>query len=200
VVRNGRAVPRSVMTSAGAIEVHAPRVNDKRIDEATGERKKFSSAILPAWCHRPPMITDVLPLLYLHGLSGGDLVPALEQFLGSSAGLSASTTTRPTEVWQGEQKAFAAGISRGSTTRTCGRTVFTSTSDSADDRGVDQRDREQHPGGAGHALAQPGRDATSVGEIARLGMPGEGRGAEGHHRLRAEDHDADADPQAGARS
>ncbi len=49
----------------------------------------------------------MLPLLYLHGLSGGDFVPALEQFLGSSAGLSASTITRLTEQWQAEQKAFS---------------------------------------------------------------------------------------------
>ncbi len=108
VVRNGRAEPRQVVTSAGAIDVHAPRVNDKRTDEATGQRKRFSSAILPAWCRRSPKISDVLPLLYLHGLSGGDFVPALEQFLGSSAGLSASTVTRLTEQWQSEQKAFSA--------------------------------------------------------------------------------------------
>jgi len=107
VVRNGRAEPRQVLTSAGAIDVQAPRVNDKRIDEATGERRRFASAILPAWCRRSPKITDVLPLLYLHGLSGGDFVPALEQFLGSSAGLSASTITRLTEQWQDEGKAFA---------------------------------------------------------------------------------------------
>ncbi len=50
----------------------------------------------------------MLPLLYLHGLSSPDFVPALGQFLGSSAGLSASTVTRLTEVWQGEQRAFAA--------------------------------------------------------------------------------------------
>src|SRR5664279_3444189 len=54
VVRNGRHQPRTVVTSAGAIDVHAPRVNDKRIDEATGERKRFASAILPAWCRRSP--------------------------------------------------------------------------------------------------------------------------------------------------
>jgi transposase-like protein len=95
------------MTAAGAIDVHAPRVNDKRIDQATGERKRFCSAILPAWCRRSPKISEVLPLLYLHGLSGGDFVPALEQFLGSSAGLSASTITRLTEQWQAEQKAFS---------------------------------------------------------------------------------------------
>ena len=95
------------MTSAGAVDVHAPRVNDKRVDETTGQRQRFASAILPAWCRRSPKITDVLPLLYLHGLSGGDFVPALEQFLGSSAGLSASTVTRLTEQWQAEQKAYS---------------------------------------------------------------------------------------------
>jgi putative transposase len=107
VVRNGHAEPRTVLCAAGAIEVRAPRVTDKRIDEVTGERRRFSSAILPAWCRRSPKITDVLPLLYLHGLSGGDFVPALEQFLGSGAGLSASTVIRLTEQWQDEQRAFA---------------------------------------------------------------------------------------------
>jgi transposase-like protein len=106
VVGNGYAEPRSVMCAAGAVEVRAPRVNDKRIDEATGQRQRFKSAILPAWCRRSPKIGEVLPLLYLHGLSGGDFVPALEQFLGSSAGLSASTVTRLCEQWQDEQKAF----------------------------------------------------------------------------------------------
>jgi putative transposase len=107
VVRNGYAVPRQVMTSAGAVEVKAPRVNDRRVDEATGERCRFSSAILPPWCRRSPRIAEVLPLLYLHGLSSGDFVPALEQFLGSSAGLSAATVTKLTVTWQDEQRAFA---------------------------------------------------------------------------------------------
>jgi len=107
VVRNGHAEPRTVLCAAGAIEVRAPRVNDKRVDEETGERKRFSSAILPAWCRRSPKIGEVLPLLYLHGLSGGDFVPALEQFFGSVAGLSASTITRLCEQWQDEQRAFA---------------------------------------------------------------------------------------------
>jgi transposase-like protein len=106
VVRNGHHDPRTVLCSAGAIEVRAPRVNDKRIDEASGERKRFASAILPAWCRRSPKIGEVLPLLYLHGLSSGDFVPALEQFLGTSAGLSASTVTGLTERWREEQKAF----------------------------------------------------------------------------------------------
>lgn len=81
VVRNGYHQLRNVTTAAGAVEVKAPRVNDKRVDEATGERKRFSSAILPPWCRKSPKISEVLPLLYLHGLSSGDFVPALEQFL-----------------------------------------------------------------------------------------------------------------------
>ena len=60
--------------------------NDKRTDPDTGDRKRFSSAILPPWARKTPKITEVLPLLYLHGLSSGDFVPALGQFLGSSAG------------------------------------------------------------------------------------------------------------------
>jgi transposase-like protein len=108
VVRNGSAQPRQVLTSAGAVQVTAPRVNDRRVDPQTGERARFSSAILPPWCRRTPKITEVLPLLYLHGLSSGDFIPALGEFLGSSAGLSASVITRLTQTWQAEQRAFAA--------------------------------------------------------------------------------------------
>jgi putative transposase len=67
---------------------------------------RFSSAILPPWCRRSPKIAEVLPLRYLHGLSTGDFVPALEQFLGSSAGLSPATVTRLTAQWQADQQAF----------------------------------------------------------------------------------------------
>jgi hypothetical protein len=78
-VRNGSHQPREVLTSAGAVEVVAPRVNDRRTDPDTGERTRFTSAILPPWCRKTPKITEVLPLLYLHGLSSGDFVPALGQ-------------------------------------------------------------------------------------------------------------------------
>ena len=88
VVRNGYHAPREVTTAAGAVPVRAPRVNDKRIDEVTGERARFASAILPAWARKSPRVAEVLPLLYLHGLSTGDFAPALEQFLGTGAGLS----------------------------------------------------------------------------------------------------------------
>jgi transposase-like protein len=104
VVRNGHARPREVTTVAGAVEVTAPRVNDRRVDEHTGERARFRSSILPPWCRKSPKITEVLPLLYLHGLSSKDFVPALGQFLGSGAGLSASAITRLTEAWQEEHR------------------------------------------------------------------------------------------------
>jgi transposase-like protein len=107
VVRNGYHQCREVLTSAGAVEVIAPRVNDKRADPVTGERMRFSSAILPPWARKTPKVTEVLPLLYLHGLSSGDFVPALGQFLGSSAGLSAAVITKLTETWRAEQRAFA---------------------------------------------------------------------------------------------
>ncbi|HEX3784254.1 MAG TPA: IS256 family transposase [Pseudonocardiaceae bacterium] len=107
VVRNGYHQPRGVLTSAGAVEVTAPRVNDKRTDPDTGERKRFASAILPAWARKTPKITEVLPLLYLHGLSSGDFIPALGQFLGSSKGLSAAVITKLTEEWKTEQRVFA---------------------------------------------------------------------------------------------
>jgi putative transposase len=107
VVRNGHARPRQVTTAAGAVEVTAPRVNDRRVDEATGERRRFCSSILPPWCRRSAKVTEVLPLLYLHGLSSKDFVPALEEFFGSGAGLSAPVITRLTTAWQEECRRFA---------------------------------------------------------------------------------------------
>jgi len=108
VVRNGSHQPREVLTGAGAVEVCAPRVNDRRTDPDTGGRRRFASAILPAWCRKTPKVTEVLPLLYLHGLSSSDFGPALGQFLGSSAGLSASVITKLCETWKAEQRTFAA--------------------------------------------------------------------------------------------
>ncbi|MEU0788157.1 IS256 family transposase [Streptomyces sp. NPDC006173] len=114
VVRNGRHRPRQVTTAAGSVEVAAPRVNDKRIEETTGERKRFSSKILAPWCRKSPKVSEVLPLLYLHGLSGGDFVPALEQFLGSAAGLSGPTVNRLTKQWTDDHTAFQARDLSGS--------------------------------------------------------------------------------------
>ncbi len=107
VVRNGHAEARTVKTAAGAVVVEAPRVNDRRVDEATGERQRFRSSILLPWCRRSPQVSAVLPLLYLHGLSTGDFVPALAEFFGAGAGLSGPVVARLTKSWQDEQEAFA---------------------------------------------------------------------------------------------
>ncbi len=78
VVRNGYHAERQVATAAGAVAVKQPRVNDRRADEVTGQRRRFFSAIMPAWARKSPGVAEVLPLLYLHGLSSGDFVPTLE--------------------------------------------------------------------------------------------------------------------------
>jgi transposase-like protein len=106
VTRNGNARPREVVTVAGSIPVVAPRVNDKRVDEETGQRLRFRSVILPPYARRSPKVTEVLPLLYLHGLSTKDFVPALAEYFGSEAGLSASAICRLTTSWEAEVAAF----------------------------------------------------------------------------------------------
>ena len=75
VVRNGRARERKLTVGSGTMAIRAPRVNDKRVDEETGEREKFGSRILPAYARRSPKVTDVLPVLYLRGLSSTGVPP-----------------------------------------------------------------------------------------------------------------------------
>ena len=105
VVRNGRAREREILCGAGAVEVRVPRVNDRRVDEH-GERRRFKSVIVPPYMRRSPKVSELLPLLYLHGLSSGDFVPALEEFFGTEAGLSAASITRLTKQWQEERERF----------------------------------------------------------------------------------------------
>src|SRR5215212_8415977 len=106
VVRNGHARQREVTTGAGPVTVRAPRINDRRVDPVTGARGRFRSVVLPPWCRKSPKVAEVLPLLYLHGLSTGDFVPALEAFFGSAAGLSAAVITRLVTAWQADHEAF----------------------------------------------------------------------------------------------
>src|SRR3954449_563576 len=107
VVRNGRARERKLTVGSGTVAVQAPRVNDKRVDAQTGERQKFSSKILPAYARRSPKVSEVLPILYLHGLSTGDFEPALRDLLGEDAsGLSATSISRLTKAWQAEHEQF----------------------------------------------------------------------------------------------
>lgn len=106
VVRNGPARPRKVTLGAGTIEVRAPRVNDQRVDD-TGARQRFRSRILPPYMRRSPKVAEVLPILYLRGLSTGDFRAALPVLLGEdAAGLSPTTITRLTAEWEQDYKAF----------------------------------------------------------------------------------------------
>ncbi len=109
VVRNGLARARKLTTGAGTMEVRAPRVNDRRVNEA-GERERFSSQILPPYMRRSPRVAEVLPILYLRGLSTGDFREALPVLLGKDAsGLSPTTITRLTAEWQKEYEEFRKG-------------------------------------------------------------------------------------------
>jgi putative transposase len=105
VVRNGRARHRPVLTGVGPVTITAPRVNDRRV--VAGTRQKFTSAILPPYVRRSPRVENVLPLLYLHGLSSGDFREALPALLGpKAAGLSPSAIVRLTKAWTTEYEAF----------------------------------------------------------------------------------------------
>jgi transposase-like protein len=100
VVRNGRAAERTLVTGAGSLKIRAPRVDDRR------EGRRFSSSILPRYARRSPKVADVLPVLYLRGLSTGDFAPALEEFFGTDTGLSATSITRLVETWSDDYTAF----------------------------------------------------------------------------------------------
>ncbi len=106
VVRNGKAQPRQVTLGSGTVEIAAPRVNDRR-HGPDGERQRFTSKILPPYMRRSPKVSEVLPVLYLRGLSTGDFREALPMLLGEEAtGLSPTNISRMTAVWQEEYQAF----------------------------------------------------------------------------------------------
>ena len=106
VVRNGKARARKVTCGAGTLTVAAPRVDDRRVD-AQGQRQRFTSRILPPYMRRSPKVAEVLPVLYLRGLSMGDFQEALPILLGKdAAGLSPTNIARLTAVWEEEYHAF----------------------------------------------------------------------------------------------
>jgi transposase-like protein len=109
VVRNGQGRPRKLTLGAGTVELRAPRVDDRRRDEQ-GRRRRFTSHILPPYMRRSPKVAEVLPILYLRGLSTGDFRPALESLLGEdAAGLSPTNSARLTACREKEYAAFRRG-------------------------------------------------------------------------------------------
>jgi len=106
VVRNGKGRTRKVTVGAGTISVSAPRVNDRRTDQ-DGARRRFTSRILSPYMRRSPKVAEVLPVLYLRGLSTGDFREALAALLGNDAvGLSATNIARLTNEWEADYRAF----------------------------------------------------------------------------------------------
>lgn len=106
VVRNGKARPRPVTMGSGTVEIEAPRVNDKRVVD--GQRQKFTSQILPPYMRRSAKVSEVLPVLYLRGLSTGDFREALPVLLGEEAsGLSPTSIAKLTATWQAEHESFS---------------------------------------------------------------------------------------------
>jgi transposase-like protein len=102
VVRNGHLPERRVQTGIGEVAVKAPRVRDR------GGELKFSSSILPPYLRRTRSLEELLPWLYLKGLSTGDFSSALTALLGKDApGLSANTISRLKEVWKREYEQWS---------------------------------------------------------------------------------------------
>jgi len=105
VVRNGVMRPRTIMTGVGPVEVTQPRVHDRR---PAGKREKFTSKILPPYLRKTKSIEELIPWLYLKGVSTGDFSEALAALLGPEApGLSATTVTRLKGVWETEYQAWS---------------------------------------------------------------------------------------------
>ena len=105
VVRNGYAAERTVVTGLGPMPVKMPRAHDRRPES---ERERFTSKLLPPYLRKAKQIDELIPWLYLKGVSTGGFNEALQALLGHGCpGLSASTVTRLTCTWQDEQAAWA---------------------------------------------------------------------------------------------
>jgi len=100
VVRNGHLPKRTITTGVGLIEVEQPRVLDRR---TRNEAEPFSSKILPPYLRKTKSLEELIPWLYLKGVSTGDFNEALTALVGPNCpGLSASTVTRLKACWEDE--------------------------------------------------------------------------------------------------
>jgi transposase-like protein len=104
VVRNGHLPTREILTGVGPIQVTQPRVHDRRGPE---QREKFTSKLLPPYLRKAKNMEELIPWLYLKGISTGDMSEALQALVGpQAAGLSASTVSRLKESWEKEFTAW----------------------------------------------------------------------------------------------
>src|SRR5690348_15718096 len=101
VVRNGHHQPRTILSGVGPIEVRQPRVDDRRVDK-NGVRFRFTSKVLPRYLRKTRAIEELVPWLYLKGISTGEMPDALVHLGFDGSGLSATSVTRMLQVWQGE--------------------------------------------------------------------------------------------------
>lgn len=102
ITRNGYHPEREILTGIGKIQVKQPRIDDRKARE-NGEKPIFTSAILPKYMRKVPSIENLIPTLYLKGISTQDYATALESILGPSAkGISANVIVRLKEKWESE--------------------------------------------------------------------------------------------------
>jgi transposase-like protein len=107
VVRNGSKKEREIQTGIGGIPVKQPRINDKRTDE-NGDRIRFESSVLPPYLRRTKALEELIPWLYLKGVSTGDFTDALGAILGkNTVGLSATNIVRLKSGWTEEYEAWS---------------------------------------------------------------------------------------------
>jgi len=113
VVRNGYLPQRKIQTGIGQVAVRQPRINDRRLDQ-NGQRRRFSSKILPPYLRRTRSIDELIPWLYLKGISTGGFSEALTALLGPHAsGLSATNIVRLKSSWQEEWKDWSSRSLKG---------------------------------------------------------------------------------------
>jgi len=105
VVRNGHLPQRDLVTGIGPLKIRQPRVDDRALEQD----RRFSSQILPRYLRRVPSVDNLIPILYLKGISSGDMSEALASILGpGAAGLSATNIVRLKALWEQDYKAWNA--------------------------------------------------------------------------------------------
>ena len=105
VVRNGHLPERELVTGIGPLRIRQPRVDDRGL----AQEQRFSSQILPRYLRRVASVDNLIPILYLKGISSGDMSEALESILGpGAAGLSATNIVRLKALWEQDYQAWKA--------------------------------------------------------------------------------------------